>query len=345
MSGADATGRATPGTTDLLDVEGLRVRLRTHDATVHPVQGVNLRVRRGETLAVVGESGCGKSVSMLALLGLLPPRLAEVVADRAVLHGRDGAVELTDAAAVRRARVRGREIGYVAQDPAGSLDPTTAIGRQISDVVGHHLGLSRRAARRRAVELLGEVGLPDPAARVDSYPHELSGGMRQRVLIALAISCEPSLLVADEPTTALDVTVQAQIVELVRDLRDRLGLSVVWITHDLGVVAELADRVAVMYAGRIVEDAPVDELFADPLHPYSLGLLGAVPRLGRRRDRLTTIAGSPPELQREATNCSFAPRCPDVTDRCRTVVPALVRPEPQRTVACWVDLRSGTGWT
>jgi oligopeptide/dipeptide ABC transporter ATP-binding protein len=324
----------------LLDVRGLEVRLRSHDHVVHAVQGVDLSVHRGQTVAVVGESGCGKSVSMLALLGLLPRRLAEVTAAHARLQVDGAAVDLLDAAAVRRARVRGRVVGYVAQDPSTSLNPTATIGSQVAGAVGHHLGASRRVARRRAIDLLERVGIPDPARRASAYPHQLSGGMRQRVMIALAISCEPALLVADEPTTALDVTVQAQIVELVRGLRDEMGLAVVWITHDLGVVADLADRVAVMYAGRVVEEAPVHELFDRPLHPYTDGLLDAVPRLGNRRNRLPSIPGSPPELHRPSTACAFAPRCTHAVDRCWSAVPPVVR-VGAASVACVVDLASG----
>jgi oligopeptide/dipeptide ABC transporter ATP-binding protein len=330
----------------LLDVRGLQVRLRTHDHVVHAVQGVHLSVHRGETVAVVGESGCGKSVSMLALLGLLPRRLAEVTAEHARLQVDGATVDLLDAAAVRRARVRGRVVGYVAQDPSTSLNPTATVGSQLAAAVRHHLGMSRRDAHRRAIDLLDRVGIPDPARRASAYPHQLSGGMRQRVMIALAISCEPALLVADEPTTALDVTVQAQIVDLVRGLRDEMGLAVVWITHDLGVVADLADRVAVMYAGRVVEEAPVHELFDRPLHPYTDGLLDAVPRLGNRRSRLPSIPGSPPELHRPSTACAFAPRCTHVVDRCRAAVPPVVHvgsaPEGGlRSVACVVDLTTG----
>jgi peptide/nickel transport system ATP-binding protein/oligopeptide transport system ATP-binding protein len=330
------------GPTDLLlDVRDLRVRFRSTEGAVHAVQGVDVELRRGETLAVVGESGSGKSVSMLALLGLLPGAVADVTARRAVLAGTGDEIDLMDVRQVRDGHVRGRRIGYVAQDPSSSLNPTTTVGTQLAETVAHHLGLSRRDARRRAIELLERVGIPDPTTRVDSYPHELSGGMRQRVMIAIAISCSPELLIADEPTTALDVTVQAQIVDLVRDLRDELGLSVVWITHDLGVVADLADRVAVMYGGRIVETAPVIAAFDRPLHPYTIGLLDSVPRLGHRRERLASIIGLPPELHGDLTSCAFAPRCGHAFDRCRHELPEVVAPAADRTLACWFDVERG----
>jgi oligopeptide transport system ATP-binding protein len=325
----------------LLEVRDLAVTFGTVEGAVHAVQGVSFDIVRGETLAIVGESGSGKSVSMLALLGLLSSGVADVSATSAVLHTSSGAVDLTDPKAIRDRHVRGREVGYVAQDPAGSLNPTVTVGVQIAETVRHHLGMSKRSARQRAIELLERVGIPDAPRRVDAYPHEMSGGMRQRVMIAIAISCTPALLIADEPTTALDVTVQAQIVDLVRDLRDEMGLSVVWITHDLGVVADLADRVAVMYGGRLVETAPVMEVFDQPLHPYTAGLLAAVPRLGHRRERLASIPGFPPELHQQLAECAFAPRCAHAFDRCRNDLPALHEPTPGRSVACWFDLDRG----
>jgi len=329
------------GTDRLLEVRDLRVRFRTTEGAVHAVQGVDLELRRGETLALVGESGSGKSVSMLALLGLLPAKVAEVSMTTAALHGRAGIIDLRDPRQLRIHHVRGREIGYVAQDPSSSLNPTVTVGEQLAETVRHHLGLSRRAARSRAVELLERVGIADPAARADNYPHEMSGGMRQRVMIAIAISCTPSVLIADEPTTALDVTVQAQIVDLVRDLRDDLGLSVLWITHDLGVVADLADRVAVMYGGRIVETSPVFGAFDRPLHPYTIGLLESIPRLGRRRERLSSIAGLPPELGADLASCAFAPRCGHAFERCHAQLPAEVATGEDRTLACWFDVEAG----
>ncbi len=324
----------------VLDVRDLRVRFRSTEGAVHAVQGVDIVVRRGETLALVGESGSGKSVSMLALLNLLPSKLAQVDAASATIATRDGLIDLRDPRQVRAHHVRGRVIGYVAQDPSSSLNPTMTVGAQLAETVGHHGGLSGRAARRRAIDLLERVGIPDPAIRAGTYPHEMSGGMRQRVMIAIAISCSPTLLIADEPTTALDVTVQAQIVDLVRDLRDELGLSVVWITHDLGVVADLADQVAVMYGGRIVETAPVLAAFDRPLHPYTIGLLESVPRLGQRRERLASIVGLPPELRSDLTSCAFAPRCRHAFDRCRNELPAITSPTPDRALACWFDVES-----
>ena len=318
----------------LLEVDDLRVRFDTFGGSVHAVDGISFELAPGETLAVVGESGSGKSVTMLALLGLLAEPPAQVSGVAARFDGDSGAVDLLDRRAVRSHRVRGRQIGYVAQDPLGSLNPTVSVGAQLTESLRHHLGLSRRAARARAVELLDRVGIPDAASRFRSYPHELSGGMRQRVMIAISISCEPALLIADEPTTALDVTVQAQIIDLIGDLRDEMGLAVIWITHDLGVVAGFADRVAVMYAGRIVEMAPTLDLFDDPRHPYTVGLLAAMPRVGRRRDRLEAIPGLPPELSSSATTCSFAPRCPLAFDRCGTASPPLAS-MGRRSVACF----------
>jgi oligopeptide transport system ATP-binding protein len=321
----------------LLVVDDLRVAFRAEQGLVHAVNGVSFHVDRSETLAVVGESGSGKSVTMLSLLGLLPPARTMSAVGRAALHVGDTSIDLADPRAVAAAHVCGRRIGYVAQDPSTSLNPTVTVGAQIVDMLRHHRGDRRSAARARAVDLLGRVGIPDPHRRVDAYPHELSGGMRQRAMIAIAISCEPALLIADEPTTALDVTVQAQIVDLVRELRDELRMAVVWITHDLGVVAELADRVAVMYGGRIVESASVTALFDAPTHPYTQGLLAAVPRLGARRDRLASIPGQPPELRSEPIGCSFAPRCPHAFEPCHTRTPPDIALGPTRSVACWWD--------
>jgi oligopeptide/dipeptide ABC transporter ATP-binding protein len=328
-------------TDPLLRVDDLKVRFDTHDAMVHAVNGVSFEIAAGETLALVGESGSGKSVTMLALLRLLAEPPAVIHGERATFAARSGEVDLLDRRTHHRHPIRGREIGYVAQDPQTSLNPTVTIGVQLTEMLRHHLGMTNRYARRHAAFLLDRVGIPDAVARLDSYPHQLSGGMRQRVMIAVAICCEPRLLIADEPTTALDVTVQAQIVDLVRDLQAEFGLAVIWITHDLGVVAGLADRVAVMYAGRLVESAPVSDLYGSPLHPYSIGLLGAVPRLGARSVTLASIPGMPPDLESDPARCAFAPRCSHAFEPCWAEVPVSRHPAPGRTVACFFDPDTG----
>ncbi len=308
----------------VLEVEDLRVRLRTPRGTAHVVNGLDYTVGPGETVAVVGESGSGKSVSVLALMGLLPSGSATVTG-RALLQGEDLLAMSPD----RLRRVRGPGMGMVFQDPMTSLNPVLTVGRQLVEGIRAHQRVSKQAARARAVELLAEVGLPDPARAVDRYPHELSGGMRQRVMIAIALSNSPALLVADEATTALDVTVQAQIIDLVERLQSEHGTGVIWITHDLGVVAGIADRVLVMYGGRCVEDGTVDDVLDRPRHPYTRGLLGALPDLaepladGSRRD-LATIPGVPPPPTDLPPGCVFWPRCPVRGDaRCETEQPPL----------------------
>jgi peptide/nickel transport system ATP-binding protein len=307
-------------TAPLLEVEDLRVDLRTPRGTAHVVNGLSYTVGPGETVAVVGESGSGKSVSVLALLGLLPERTATVTG-RALLQGED----LLTMAPERLRRVRGPGVGMVFQDPMTSLNPVLTVGRQLTEGLRAHGPVSKAAARARAVELLGEVGLPDPGRAVDRYPHELSGGMRQRVVIAMALANSPALLVADEATTALDVTVQAQIIDLVERLQAEQGTGVIWITHDLGVVAGIADRVLVMYGGRCVEDGTVDDVLERPVHPYTRGLLGALPDLATADDAdLATIPGTPPAPTDLPAGCVFWPRCPVRGDaRCETEQPPL----------------------
>jgi len=293
----------------LLEVGDLRTHFHTRRGTIRAVDGVSFTVEAGATLGLVGESGCGKSVTALSITGLVPRPPARIVGGRALLDGR----ELTTLGERELEDVRGREIGMVFQDPMTSLNPTLTIGAQLGETLRRHLRLSRRHARRRAAELLDEVRLPDPEQRLDDHPHLLSGGMRQRVMIALAIACTPKLLIADEPTTALDVTIQAQILDLLDDLRRRQRMAMVLITHDMGVVAEVADEVAVMYAGQIVERAETAELFERPEHPYTEALLGALPRLAGddlRTARLATIPGRPPDLADLPAGCRFAPRCP-----------------------------------
>jgi peptide/nickel transport system ATP-binding protein len=311
----------------LLDVRNLSVRFETDDGTLQAVDRFSFTLGRSEVLGIVGESGCGKSVTMLSLLRLLPE--TAVVEGEASFEGRD----LLSAPPNVLRRVRGREISFVFQEPMTSLNPAFTVGRQVGEVLRQHLDLSRDAARRRAIELLDLVRIPAPERRIDEYPHQLSGGMRQRVMIAIALACDPKILIADEPTTALDVTIQAGILDLMRDIRDRLGTAIVLITHNLGVVADIADRVVVMYAGRKAEEAPVHELYAHPQHPYTIGLLGAIPRRGV--ERLQEIPGLVPALSAPLTHCAFAPRCPRADELSRTEVPEIREIRPAHLVACF----------
>jgi peptide/nickel transport system ATP-binding protein len=315
----------------LLDVQDLSVRFDTDDGAVHAVDQLSFSLEAGEVLGVVGESGCGKSVSAMALLQLLPETAH--VTGSATFDGRD----LIGAPAARLREIRGREIAFVFQEPMTSLNPAFRIGNQISEVLRRHLGLNRAQARLRAIELLDLVRIPAPERRVDEYPHQLSGGMRQRVMIAMALACDPKILIADEPTTALDVTIQAGILDLMRDIRGRLGTAIVLITHNLGVVADIADRVIVMYAGRKVEEALVGELYAHPQHPYTIGLLGAIPRPGAadEQGRLREIPGRVPSLAELPAACAFAPRCPRADDRTRSERPELREIRPAHVVACF----------
>jgi peptide/nickel transport system ATP-binding protein len=315
----------------LLDVDALSVRFETDDGVVQAVDGLSFDLEEREVLGIVGESGCGKSVSLMSLLGLLPS--SAKVEGTAQFDG----IDLLSAPAKEIRRIRGRKIAFVFQEPMTSLNPSFRVGRQIAEVLQRHLELSRRAADRRAVELLELVRIPAPERRVSEYPHQLSGGMRQRVMIAMALACDPKVLVADEPTTALDVTIQAGILDLMRDIRERLGTAIVLITHNLGVVADIADRVLVMYAGRKVEEAPVDELFARPQHPYTIGLLGAIPRPGGadHNERLREIPGRVPTLDGPWTACAFADRCPRADDRTRSEVPPLREVERRHFVSCF----------
>ena len=301
---------------------------------VRAVDGVSFGVASGETVAVVGESGCGKSVTALSILRLIPEPPGRV-AGSVRFQGR----ELLALPEAEMRAIRGNEISMVFQEPMTSLNPVLTVSRQIGETVRLHQGLSARAAERRAVEMLAVVGIPAPERRVREYPHQLSGGMRQRVMIAMALACNPKLLIADEPTTALDVTIQAQILDLMRDLKTRLGSAIMLITHDLGVVAEMAQRVVVMYAGRKVEEGSVEAIFAQPLHPYTRGLLGAVPRLGSSveagaRGRLTEIPGLVPSLRAPIVGCAFAGRCPLVSDVCRRVSPPIEEHLPGHSAAC-----------
>ena len=320
----------------LLEVESLRTHFFTRDGVVRAVDGVSFSVDPGETLAVVGESGCGKSVTSLSIMRIIASPPGRIVAGRVLFEGRD-LLALTEE---EMRAVRGNAISMIFQEPMTSLNPALTVGRQIAESLVLHRGLSRDAAMAKAVDMLRKVRMPEPERRVRQYPHELSGGMRQRVMIAMALACGPKLLIADEPTTALDVTIQAQILELMRDLARETGASIILITHDLGVVAEMAQRVVVMYAGRKVEEAPVEALFARPRHPYTRGLLGSMPHLGdsvrgEDRKRLVEISGMVPSLKDEQPGCLFAPRCPNAIARCSQEAPPLSAHGPGHWAACW----------
>jgi peptide/nickel transport system ATP-binding protein len=315
-----------------LEVRDLGTTLFTRRGTMKAVDGISLTVGAGETVALVGESGCGKSLTALSVMRLLPDPPARIVGGQVILNGRD-IVPLPEEAMLA---VRGKEIGMIFQDPMSSLNPVATVEKQIAEVLSAHTNLDAKQARARVLELLRQVGMPDAERRLDAYPHQLSGGMCQRVMIAMAIACSPSVLIADEPTTALDVTVQAQVLALLKRLQAEAGMAMIFITHDLGVVAEIADRVVVMYAGRKVEEAPVDDLFEAPLHPYTAGLIGATPVPGAERaERLADIPGMVPPLNELPAGCAFAPRCPRVMERCRQERPALTEPRPGRRVACF----------
>jgi oligopeptide transport system ATP-binding protein len=319
----------------LLEVEDLQVRFNTPEGVVHAVNGISYHLDEGETLAVVGESGCGKSVSVMSILGLIPIPPGEILKGSARFRN----VDLLQLSESELEHVRGAEIAMIFQDPMTSLNPVLTIGLQITESLIIHLNMDSDEANARAAELLELTGFSQAAARLGDYPHQFSGGMRQRAMISMALGCSPSLLIADEPTTALDVTIQAQIVELALNLRDQLGMAIIWITHDLGVVARMADRVLVMYAGYIMEEASVFDLYKDPRHPYSLMLLSSLPRVDQRRSgKLRPIPGSPPSMLTQPKGCPFAPRCSYVLDRCREVNPPLEQIAPGRQVACWVNL-------
>ena len=327
---------ASPGG-GILAVDGLRTVFHGRHGAVTAVDGVSLSVSAGRTLGVVGESGCGKSVMALSIMRLIPPRLGSIEGGTIRCGGRD-LLQLSDA---EMHKVRGAEISMIFQEPMTALNPVLTIGQQIVETVRLHTGVTRRQARDRAIEMLRLVQIAEAERHIDSYPHQLSGGMRQRAMIAMALSCNPKVLIADEPTTALDVTIQAQILELLKDLQTRLGTAVIMITHDLGVIAETAQRVAVMYAGRKVEEADVESLFDTPLHPYTRGLMKAIPTMDVdddepiERRRLHTIDGTVPALHDMPEGCSFAPRCHMATTQCRRERPILEEMQPDRWVACW----------
>ena len=315
----------------LLDVRGLVTEFHSSEGVFKAVDGVSFSVARGETLGIVGESGCGKSVTSLSVMGLIPRPPGKIPAGEIVFEGRD----LLTLSSRQMRDVRGNDISMIFQEPMTSLNPVYTVGQQIMEGILLHENISEAQARERAIEMLRLVRIPSPEGRVDDFPHQMSGGMRQRVMIAMALACNPKLLIADEPTTALDVTIQAQILDLMRDLRERTGTAIMLITHDLGVIAELADRVVVMYAGKVVEEARVGDLFTDPQHPYTLGLLGSIPKLDVEEERLATIEGSVPNPYNMPAGCKFNPRCPFADDQCRQEVPALAEVKPGHKVACW----------
>ncbi len=319
---------------ELFSVKDLETQFHTREGTVHAVNGVSFALNEGETLGIVGESGCGKSVSMLSTLRLIPQPPGEIVSGEAMFQGRD----LLGLSREELRHVRGGQIGFVFQDPMTSFNPVHTIGKQLMEPLILHLGMNKKQAWDRAVEMLNLVRIPNAEDRMKDYPHQFSGGMRQRAMIAMALSCSPQVLIADEPTTALDVTIQAQIMDLVHSLREELGMSIIWITHDLGVIAGLADRVVVMYAGYIVEEASVKDLYASPEHPYTLGLLRRLPRLDMdEKKRLISIDGVPPVLFKRPTFCPFASRCPYRVEKCLEENPPLMLVGENHKVACWVD--------
>jgi oligopeptide transport system ATP-binding protein len=320
----------------LLDVQDLRVRFNTAEGTIHAVNGVSFAIRKGEVVAIVGESGSGKSVTMMSVLGLIARPPGEIYGGTAVYDDQD-LLQLNER---QLEEIRGRDIGMIFQDPMTSLNPVLSLERQMTEAIIRHYDLSKSEARTKAIELMELVGISDATNRINSYPHQFSGGMRQRVMIAMMLACNPNLLIADEPTTALDVTIQAQIVDLAIRMRETLGMAMIWITHDLGVVAGMADRVIVMYGGTIVEEGDVFSVYEKPQHPYTLALLAALPRMDQRREnaKLIAIPGSPPNLLSPLQGCPFAPRCPHVLDQCRHTRPELTQRGKEHYAACFVSM-------
>ncbi len=320
---------------DLINVQNLQTQFLSDGKLIRAVDNLSFSLQEKETVAIVGESGSGKSVTSLSIMRLVPNPPGKIVGGQVTFHGED-LLALSEA---RMRQIRGNKISMIFQEPMTSLNPVHRIGDQIAETIILHQKLDRKTAWENTIGLLRTIGIPSPEKRVMDYPHQLSGGMRQRVMIAMALSCHPDLLIADEPTTALDVTIQAQILDLMRKMREEFGMAIMLITHDLGVVAEMAHRVLVMYAGRIVEEAPVQEIFADPLHPYTVGLLRSIPRLSGNKERLYVIDGSVPDLSRLPSGCPFHPRCPEAGPRCRQERPELLDLSERRRVACW--LRNG----
>ena len=336
----------TPAPTPLLEVRDLQTTFTLgRSARIKAVDGVSFSIQPGETLAIVGESGSGKSVTSLSIMQLLPKGVGQITRGQILLRGRD----LVTLGEAEMRKVRGKEIGMIFQEPMTSLNPVHTLGRQIAEVIIEHQHLPRAKAHERAIEMLALVGIPEPRKRADNFPHQMSGGMRQRAMIAMALSCQPSLLIADEPTTALDVTIQAQILELMKELQAQLGMAIIFITHDLGVVAEVADRVIVMYASQVVESGPVADIFERPRMPYTAGLLNSIPRLGSsaQRQRLETIPGQVPMLSRLPSGCRFRPRCAHAQPACGQSDPPLTLTPEGREVRClrWAELSLAEGVT
>ena len=315
----------------LLEIRNLRTTFHTYDGDLRAVNGLDLSIEKGEAVGIVGESGCGKSITSLSIMRLVPTAASEIQADRLHFNGKD----LLALSEQELEKIRGNEIAMIFQEPMTSLNPVFTIGNQISEALWFHQGLRKTTARQKAVDLLTKVGIPAPEKRLDDYPHQLSGGMRQRAMIAMALACAPSLLIADEPTTALDVTIQAQILDLLRQLQQELGMAIMMITHDLGVVADLVKRVVVMYAGIVVENAPVNDLFTEPLHPYTKGLLAAVPQLDSELEWLHVIPGVVPNPLNLPSGCRFHPRCNHCMEQCRRQEPPLLHLK-NRQVRCWL---------
>jgi len=316
----------------LLEVRGLQTHFASERGVVRAVDGVDLRLERGRTLGIVGESGCGKSVTALSIMGLVPQPPGRIPAGEVLFEGED----LLKLPPARLRDLRGDQLSMIFQEPMTSLNPAFPVGEQIAEAIVRHRDVSAAEARAQAIEMLRRVRIPSPERRADDYPHRLSGGMRQRVMIAMALACNPKLLIADEPTTALDVTIQAQILELMRALREELGTAIILITHDLGVIAELADDVIVMYAGQVIERCTVPRLFAEPQHPYTIGLLGSIPRLHLEQERLSAIEGFLPDAAAMPEGCRFHPRCPFSVDKCRKEAPPLAEITRNHFVACWM---------
>lgn len=324
-------------TKKLIELRDLKTYFYTEDGVVKAVDGVSFSIERQKTLGVVGESGCGKSVTALSIMGLVPMPPGKILSGSIVYHRNGQQLELThlDPKGKQYREIRGNEIAMIFQEPMTSLNPVYTIGNQIMEAIMLHQKVGKREARARAIEMLKAVGIPSPEQRVDEYPHQLSGGMRQRAMIAMALSCNPHLLIADEPTTALDVTIQAQILDLIRKLQSEFHMALMMITHNLGVIAEMADDVVIMYMGKVVEEAPVREIYHDPLHPYTIGLMESIPALTRKKERLKPIKGMVPDPYNLPKGCPFEPRCPEAMDICRTQMPELKEVKAQHKVACW----------
>ena len=322
----------------LLKVTDLKTEFHTKSGIIHAVNGISFDLKEGETLGIVGESGCGKSVTVMSLLRLIPNPPGKITSGKALFQGRD-LLSVTDE---ELRHIRGAQISMVFQDPMTSLNPVLTIGQQVTEAYTIHIATQKKKAEERAVEMLEMVGISNAKDRLGDYPHQFSGGMRQRAMIAMGLTCMPQVLIADEPTTALDVTIQAQIIDLVKRLRDELGMAVIWITHDLGIIAGLAHRVIVMYAGYIVESSEVKDLYVHPTHPYTIGLLNSLPKRNEKsKERLMSIDGLPPVLFQLENKCPFAPRCKYVIDRCLKENPPLLKVGTNHSAACWVDVKSG----